>query len=242
MLDRDYLLGQELFDLNAQAGGDAQTELDIDTAEVAELTRDNCVAFGASDALHRGDDVVDKMLPLGVGQHVAEEIPRLGVVVVVSRGMAVVPVSYRGLQGEWGLFVALIDSNVIEAIRPIIRATATVAINPHKAVTLVIGHGKGTPVDRELFVVDAQAIAVRVGVRQQASLEHLVWRVADPIHDMGRGKRSLLHVGEVIGRDLVEFHDSYIDKREFSVWPDLREIEGIPVETPRLRLGHDLDF
>src|SRR5215467_14943524 len=59
---------------------------------------------------------------------------------------------------------------------------------------------------------------------------------------MGRGKRSLLYVGEVIGRDLVEFHDSYIDKREFTVWPDLREIERIPAETSRLRLGHDLDF
>src|SRR5262245_4863150 len=170
VLDRDYLLRQELFDLNAQAGGDAQTELDIDTAEVTELARDNCVAFGASDALHRGDDVVEKMLPLGVAQHLAEESPGLRVVVVVARGIAVVPVSYRGLQGEWGLLVALIDRNGVEAIRPIIRATATVAIDPHKAVTLVIGHGKGTPVDRELFVVDAQAIAVRVGVRQRASL------------------------------------------------------------------------
>src|SRR5215470_3248722 len=107
MLDRDYLLGQELVDLNAQAGGDAQTELDIDTAEVAELACDNCVAFGASDALHRGDDVVDKRLPLGVGQHLAEESPGLRVVVVVTRGIAVIPVSYRGLQGERGLFVAL---------------------------------------------------------------------------------------------------------------------------------------
>ena len=87
MLDGDYLLGQELFDLNTQA------ELDIGTAEVAELTRNNSVAFGASDALHRGDDIVNKVLPLGIGQHVAEEIPGLGVVVVVAGSVAVVPVS-----------------------------------------------------------------------------------------------------------------------------------------------------
>src|SRR5206468_9146137 len=85
MLDRDYLLGQELSDLNTQAGCDAQAELDIGTAEVAELARDNRVAFGASDALHRGDDVGDKVLPLDVSQHVAEEIPGLGIVVVVAR-------------------------------------------------------------------------------------------------------------------------------------------------------------
>src|SRR5437016_14284996 len=100
MLDGDYLLGQELFDLNTQAGCYTQAELDIGTAEVAELARDNGIAFGAGDALHRGDDVIDKVLPLGVGQHVAEEIPGLGVVVVVARRVAVVPVSYRSLHGE----------------------------------------------------------------------------------------------------------------------------------------------
>jgi hypothetical protein len=175
MLDGDYLLEQELFHLNPQASCYTQAELYIGTAEMAELERDNRVAFGTSNALHRSDDVIDKMLPLSVGQHVAEEIPGLGVVVVVARHVAVVPVSYRGLQGEWGLFVALVDSNIIEAIRPVVGATATVAIDPHEAVTLVICHGKGTPVDWELFVVDAQAIAVCVRVRQQTSLQHLVW-------------------------------------------------------------------
>jgi hypothetical protein len=96
---------------------------------------------------------------------VTEEIPRLGVVVVVAGSVAIVPVSYRRLQGEWGLFVALVDNKVVKAIRPIIRATASVAIALHKAVTLVVGHGKGTAVDRELFVIDAQAIAMRVRVR-----------------------------------------------------------------------------
>src|SRR5882672_5872502 len=163
MLDGDHLLGQELFDLNTQAGRYAHAELYIGTAEVAQLASDNRVAFGASDALHRGDDVIDKLPPLGVGQHVAEEIAGLGIVVVVARRVAVVPVSYRSLQGEWGLFVALVDSNVVEAMRPIVGVTATVAIDPHKTVTLVIGHGKGAAVDRELFVVDAQAVAVRVG-------------------------------------------------------------------------------
>ena len=75
MLDGDYLLGQELLDLHTQPCCDTHAELDIGTAEVAELARDNRAAFGTSDALHRGDDVVDKMLPLGGSQHVAEEIP-----------------------------------------------------------------------------------------------------------------------------------------------------------------------
>src|SRR5438094_529023 len=100
MLDGDSLPGQELFDLNTQAGCYAHAELDIGTAEVAELARDDRVAFGASDALHRSDDVGDKALPLGVGQHVAEEIPGLGIMVVVARSVAVVPVSDRRVQGE----------------------------------------------------------------------------------------------------------------------------------------------
>src|SRR5215468_542075 len=106
MLDGDYLLGQKLSDLNAQPHCHTQAELDIGTAEVAELARDNRIAFGASDTLHRSDDIVDEALSLGVSQHVAEEIPGLSVVVVVAGSVAVVPVSHRGLQGEWGLFVA----------------------------------------------------------------------------------------------------------------------------------------
>jgi len=70
---------------------------------------------------------VDQMLPLGVGQHVAEEIPGLRVVVVVARRVAVVPVSRRRVQGKRGLLVALVDRHVVDAVRPIIRATAPVA-------------------------------------------------------------------------------------------------------------------
>jgi hypothetical protein len=97
MLDGDHLLGQEPFNINAQTGGYAQAEMDIGTAEVAQLARDNLVAFGPSDALHRGDDIIDKVLSLGVGQHVAKEIPGLGIVVVVAGSVAVVPVSDRSL-------------------------------------------------------------------------------------------------------------------------------------------------
>src|SRR5438093_13677746 len=106
MLDGDSLPGQELFDLNTQAGCYAHAELDIGTAEVAELARDNRVAFGASDALHPGDDVVNKVLPLGVGQHVAEEIPGLGVAIVVASRIAAVQGSYRRLHVEQGCVAA----------------------------------------------------------------------------------------------------------------------------------------
>ena len=59
---------------------------------------------------------------------------------------------------------------------------------------------------------------------------------------MGRGKRRLLDVGEVIGRDLVELQDTYVNERELSVWPDLREVERIPAEGFGLGLSHDLDL
>src|SRR5438093_8557263 len=133
-LGGDDLLWQELVDLNAEACGDAHAELEVGTAEVAQLARDDRVGFGASDALHRGDDVVDQMLPRGVGQHVAEEISGLRVVIVVARSVAVVPVSHRRAQGERWLFVALVDRHTVEAIRPVVRATAPVTIGPHEAV------------------------------------------------------------------------------------------------------------
>src|SRR5206468_9379447 len=58
----------------------------------------------------------------------------------------------------------------------------------------------------------------------------------------GRGKGGLLHVGKVVARELVELHDTHIDERELIVWPDFREVEGVPAEPLRLCVGHDLDL
>src|SRR5262249_4342819 len=74
--------GQEVVNLYAQASGDAHAEFEVGATEVAELAHDDRVTCGASDALHRRHNVVDEMLSFGVGQHAAEEIARLGVVVV----------------------------------------------------------------------------------------------------------------------------------------------------------------
>src|SRR5215475_3838362 len=59
---------------------------------------------------------------------------------------------------------------------------------------------------------------------------------------MGRSKRGLLHIGEIIGRELVEIQDTHVDERELAVWPDFRKVKGIPAETLRLLVGHNLDL
>jgi hypothetical protein len=48
------------------------------------------------------------------------------------------------------------------------------------------------------MVVDAQAVALRVAVREEPSLQHLVGREADAGHEVGGIERRLLDLGEVV--------------------------------------------
>ena len=50
---------QKPADIKAQSYGDAQTELHVGAAEVAQLAGDDRLTLGAGDPLHRQHDVVD---------------------------------------------------------------------------------------------------------------------------------------------------------------------------------------
>ncbi len=100
---------QKPADIKAQSYGDAQTELHVSAAEVAQLAGDDRATLGTGHPLHRQHDVVNQVLSISLSQHVAEEIPRLRIVVVFTRSVAVIPVGNRRFQGERRFFVPLID-------------------------------------------------------------------------------------------------------------------------------------
>ena len=68
---------------------------------------------------------------------------------------------------------------------------------------------------------------MRVGIGEDARLQHLVRRVADAGHDVGRRERRLLDLGEVVLGIAVEFHDTDVDQRIVGVRPDLGEVERV---------------
>ena len=57
--------------------------------------------------------------------------------------------------------------------------TAEVAVGAHHAVAMELGVGAARPVHRDVIVVHAQAVALRVAVGEETPLQHLVRRKTD---------------------------------------------------------------
>jgi hypothetical protein len=106
---------------------------------------------------------------------------------------------------------------------------------------VVVADRRLRAVDGEHLVVGADAVAVGIGVGEDAALKHLVGGEADAGDDVGGAEAGLLDLGEVVLGVAVEFEDADVDERVVLVRPDLGEIEGVPTVGFGVFLGHDLD-
>jgi len=77
-------------------------------------------------------------------------------------------------------------------------------------------------------MIDPQAVALRISIGEQAPLQHLVRRIADARHDVGRRKRRLFDFGEdgFSGFRLSSKYPTF-DQRKVTLWPDLGQVEGL---------------
>ena len=104
-----------------------------------------------------------------------------------------------------------------------------------------LGVGAARPVHRDVVVVHAQAVALRVAVREQAALQQLVGRQPDARHEVRRRERGLLHLGEVVLGVAVQLQRAHLDQRELLLAPRLRDVERVLLVVLRRGLVHDLD-
>ena len=91
-------------------------------------------------------------------------------------------------------------------------------------------------------VVDAEPVAVRVAVGEQAPLEHLVRRRADARNEVARVEGGLLDIREVVVRVPVEHELADFDQRVVGIGPDLCEVERVDAVAGSLGGGHDLNL
>lgn len=110
-----------------------------------------------------------------------------------------------------------------ETVGEVVGCAALVVGHVHGAISSVVPDG-GTvrAVDGDVLVVDAQPVAVRVSVREDATLQHLVGAGLDARHQVGRCEGDLLHLGEVISRVSVQHDAANRNQWELLVGPDLR--------------------
>ncbi len=188
---------------------------------------------------HRPPCVFTEDLLLG-GAHQAEKLAGLGVIVVIV--LAKIPVIRIPLQPQrrFGKFGLLLPLTV--AVGFVVEGTAVIAVHSPGTVAMIAVVRAAGGVDGDLVVVYAEAVALGVAVGEEPSLEHLVGRIADAGHDIGRVEGSLFNLGEIVLRVLVEFEHAHLDQRKILLEPDLGEIEGIVGAGRRLLLCHDLDI
>jgi hypothetical protein len=90
-------------------------------------------------------------------------------------------------------------------------------------------------------MVHAEPISMRVGVGKDSDLQHLIRRVTNPGHNVGRRKGSLFHLGKVVFGIAIQLQDANFNQRIIAMRPNLGKIEGIPAVSFRFILRHNLD-
>src|SRR5690606_17641773 len=119
---------------------------------------------------------------LVVARIVLPEVPPVGVASNLQRRLTVL----------WLLLP------LAEAVGLVVRQAAIVAIGPSGAVPVVAVDRAARGIDGDLVEVDAEAVALRIGVVEQAGLQHLVGRDADARHEVARREGALFDVGEEV--------------------------------------------
>ena len=122
----------------------------------------------------------------------------------------------------------------------IVGVGAVVAVDGHDAVALVGVEGAQGCVDRDLLVVDAEPVAVGVGVGKESGLQDWISGGLDARDHVGGGEGHLLDFGEVILGIAVEGEAAKGSERDFTLGPDLREVEDVPAEFLGIARGENL--
>src|SRR5690606_32939156 len=113
---------------------------------------------------HRARRVAEQALLL-VGLHQAEQIPRLGEVIRIVR--TVIVAGSGTFERQRRLTESRLFLPLTIGVRLIVQAAAVVTVDPHGTVTVETVHRTAWRVHRDLVVVDAQTIALRVTVGEQ---------------------------------------------------------------------------
>ncbi len=118
---------------------------------------------------------------------------------------------------------------------------AVVAVDSHDAITLIGVEGADGLVDGDLLVVDAQTVAMGVGVGEETGLEHRIRRRLHAWDHMRRGEGDLFNLGKVIFWVLVEAKSTEWSEGDIFLRPDFGEVEDVPAEFFSLFGREDLE-
>src|SRR5690606_12240236 len=111
------------------------------------------------------------------------------------------------------------------AVRVIVLRISIVSVHAHGSIPV-----KGmvrTPwiIDRNLEMINAQPVALRVSIRKESPLQHLVRGKAYPRNNIRWVECSLFHILEIVFGIPVQFEFSNGDQRKVFLGPYLRQVK-----------------
>src|SRR5471032_492936 len=152
-----------------------------------------------------------------------------------------VPMIGRALKAQWWLPERRLFLPLLECVRFVRSRSTRVPVYPHRPVSVIAVDCAPRSIDGDLVKIHAQAIALRIAVRKEPSLQHLVRREPDTWHHIRWVECCLLNIREIVFRVLVEFYNADFDQRIVLMWPHLGEVKGVDVIRSGLAFRHDLN-
>src|SRR5260370_18692983 len=111
------------------------------------------------------------------------------------------------------------------AIRVISRRRSQVSICTHLAIAVIGVEWTLRRIHGDVIEINAEAVSLGISIREQAALEHLVWREANSGNYICRGEGGLLDLCEEVFRITIELHYPNFDQRVVSLGPDCCQIK-----------------
>jgi hypothetical protein len=229
----------------AHSISDAVREILSNGSPDGELPSLDCCT---GDALEVARDVVDVGLPLLIVPDLGPK--SAGLLEVKFGDLAEIPPgsSNEGFvtSDASGIVDAAVDGRLLCTIGQWVDAALVVGAAAlrnecARSIALEVVDRDDRLVDWELLVVGAETVTVSIRVREETRLEDGIRRRLDEWDKVGGREGSLLNLGEVILRVLIQDELSNRTKGELCVRPDLGEIEDVPAEVLGLLWGHRLD-
>ncbi|MOA15829.1 hypothetical protein D3C78_1360110 [compost metagenome] len=124
------------------------------------------------------------------GTQQVEQRARLAVVIIVFTVIPVVSGTFNA-QRRFAEVRLLLEQ--AETVWLVGGSVAAVTVHAHRTVTMIVVERAFWAVHRDLMVIYAQTITVRIPVGEQTPLQHLVWRETHARYHVGRVHRHLFH-------------------------------------------------
>lgn len=222
---------QRLCDLFGKLGIDLMPNADGSGQDVLAPTR-----------RHVARDIADGLLAVLLRKHLVPHLTRLDKIFLLNSREERNGIAFVVAMDAVDVHLACFEFGRRDA-RDVVR-TRSLVVERHRTVALEVGRfvrWMGL-VDRQLLVVDPDAVTVSVRVGEQARLEHRVVAWLETRNKVRRIERDLFDLGKVVGDISVQFDLTQRMQRELGTRPDFGQI--IDVDSRRRCIGrvHDLIF